>query len=298
MAVAAVALLPVLSCSEGTPTAPTGAILRMSVSPIRIAATGTATVTIQALRSNGTPVNPGTEIRLATTIGTIEPVVHTDNDGVAHGNLKGDGRVGTAKISAYSGAIEPVEAEVAVGSLAATVRLQVTPASIPETGGTLTLLALVRDDQGQPLPDASVNFTSETGVLASGGSFLFSDANGQATDTLTVGAADVQTISDDNFEVTAEVGGTGGVQTDSFSVTIQRIPQASFTFQRVDNTVSFVDTSTGGPTNWLWTFGDSTPSSSQQNPVHTFPGTGTYTVTLTVSNAIGSSSASNIVQIP
>jgi hypothetical protein len=286
------------ACSEGTPVAPTGAILRMSVSPSRISGTGTADVTVQALRGNGNPVNPGTEIRLSTTIGTIDPVVHTDNDGVAHATLKGDGRVGTAKVSAYSGAIEPVEAEVAIGSLAASVRLQVTPASIPETGGILSLLALVRDDQGQPLPDASVNFTAETGVLTSGGSFLLSDANGEASDSLTVAAADLQTISDDNFEVTAEVGGTGGVQSDAFSVTIQRIPRASFTFQRVDNTVTFTDTSTGGPTSWLWSFGDSTPQSTQRNPVHTFPGLGNYSVTLTVSNAIGSDSVSAVIQIP
>ena len=286
------------ACSEGTPVAPTGAILRMSVSPNKIGATGTAAVTLQALRGNGTPVNPGTEIRLSTTIGTIEPVVHTDSDGVAHATLEGDGNVGTAKVSAYSGAMDPVEVEVAIGSLAASVQLQVTPASVPETGGILNLVALVRDDQGQPLADAAVSFTSEVGTLASGGSFIFSDSSGEARDTLTVAEADLQTISDDNFDVAAEVGGSGGVQTDTFSVAIQRIPRASFDFTRVDNTVTFTDTSTGGPTNWLWDFGDTSPLSTQRNPVHTYPGMGNYIVTLTVSNSTGSDSASATVAIP
>jgi PKD repeat protein len=52
-------------------------------------------------------------------------------------------------------------------------------------------------------------------------------------------------------------------------------------------TVDFTDQSTGGPTSWSWDFGD-TGSSSAQNPSHTYTAVGTYTVTLTVSNAYGS----------
>ncbi len=278
--------------------APTGAILRISAQPTRIGKDGTSNLTIQALRVNGLPVNQGTEIRLSSTIGTIEPVVHTDQDGVARATLKGDGRVGTATVTAYSGAIDPVTTDVSVGALAASIRLQVSPSSIPESGGTLELLALVRDDQGQPLPEASVNFAAQVGVLASGGGFLLSDENGQVTDELTVTEADLQVIGTDTFSVTAEVGGSVGIQTDVFAVAIQRAPRAFFTYQRVDNTVSFTDTSTGGPTSWQWSFGDATPNSSQRNPVHVFPGSGNYTVTLTVTNAIGSDTASSIVQIP
>lgn len=41
--------------------------------------------------------------------------------------------------------------------------------------------------------------------------------------------------------------------------------------------VYFVDRSNGGPTNWLWDFGDGT-TSDQQNPVHTYTTVGTFTV--------------------
>jgi len=286
------------SCDPGTATAPEGAILRISAQPTRISKDGTSDVTVQLVRANGAVVNPGTEVRLSSTIGTIDPVVHTDSTGTAHATLTGDGRVGTATITAYSGAVDPVTVDIAVGSLAASVRLQVTPSSVPETGGILDLLALVRDDQGQPLPDATVNFTSQVGTLASGGSFITSDSSGAAHDVLTVTQADLQVVSGDTFDVTAEVGGSAGVEGDTFAVAIQRSPRAAFTYQRVDNTVSFTDTSTGGPTTWLWTFGDSTPSSSQRNPVHTYAASGSYTVTLTVSNAIGTDTTSAIVQIP
>jgi PKD repeat protein len=51
--------------------------------------------------------------------------------------------------------------------------------------------------------------------------------------------------------------------------------------------VDFLDLSTGNPTSWNWDFGDG-ESSSQQNPSHTYSIPGSFTVTLTVSNACGS----------
>ncbi|MGD0080838.1 MAG: PKD domain-containing protein [Methanoregula sp.] len=51
--------------------------------------------------------------------------------------------------------------------------------------------------------------------------------------------------------------------------------------------VQFTDQSTGGPTSWFWNFGDGA-NSTNQNPAHTYA-SGIYTVTLTVSNALGNS---------
>jgi parallel beta-helix repeat protein len=53
--------------------------------------------------------------------------------------------------------------------------------------------------------------------------------------------------------------------------------------------VQFTDISTGKPTTWKWSFGDSTYS-TQQNPIHTYNKAGKYTVSLTVKNAKGSKS--------
>ncbi len=52
--------------------------------------------------------------------------------------------------------------------------------------------------------------------------------------------------------------------------------------------VSFSDLSVGSPDAWLWDFGDGN-SSTEQNPVHTYILSGSYTVSLTVSDPIGSS---------
>jgi PKD repeat protein len=56
-------------------------------------------------------------------------------------------------------------------------------------------------------------------------------------------------------------------------------------------TVAFTDQSTGGPTNWAWTFlGGNPPSSNIQNPTVTYAVPGTYPVSLTVGNAFGNNS--------
>ena len=53
--------------------------------------------------------------------------------------------------------------------------------------------------------------------------------------------------------------------------------------------VAFTDASAGRPTSWKWDFGDGT-TSTQQNPSHSYTTAGSFTVTLTVSNAYGSDS--------
>ena len=76
-------------------------------------------------------------------------------------------------------------------------------------------------------------------------------------------------------------------------------PTASFNAAAVsscDLEFNFTDNSTNVPQNWLWDFGDGT-SSTLQNPSHTYPASGTYTVKLVVSNTVGSDSTTQTVSI-
>jgi PKD repeat protein len=70
------------------------------------------------------------------------------------------------------------------------------------------------------------------------------------------------------------------------------IPSASFSAIKTTGTtpfsVQFIDTSSNGPTAWVWSFGDGY-TTLQQNPVHTYTSVGSFTVTLTASNSAGSS---------
>jgi hypothetical protein len=73
-----------------------------------------------------------------------------------------------------------------------TITLLAIPASIPASAGKpVKLIALVRDAIGQPAAGAEVNFTTNLGRLASGGGLVRTDANGQATDTLSVQSTDI-----------------------------------------------------------------------------------------------------------
>ncbi len=67
-----------------------------------------------------------------------------------------------------------------------------------------------------------------------------------------------------------------------------------------DHTVTFEDRSTdveGEIAAWAWDFGDGSPPSAERSPTHTFPdGSGNYTVTLTVTDAAGTSSTFSLEQ--
>lgn len=100
--------------------------------------------------------------------------------------------------------------------------------------------------------------------------------------------------------------GTAGDETEDFSLpsiclTPTSIPTANFSVDVTSTchgVVNFSDLSTDIPQNWLWDFGDGT-SSTFQNPQHTYSNTGSYTVTLIVSNTLGSDTLilSNLINV-
>ncbi|MDD1715708.1 MAG: PKD domain-containing protein, partial [Methanolinea sp.] len=75
-------------------------------------------------------------------------------------------------------------------------------------------------------------------------------------------------------------------------ITVQAPPEPAFTANQTCGPdpliIQFTDLSSGYPVWWSWDFGDG-GSSTDQNPVHTYPVAGTYSVTLTTGNAWGNS---------
>lgn len=92
-----------LSCDKATPTAPSGSTLAISANPSRIGLNGSSTITISGREPNGSPMRDGTEIRLSSSLGTIDPLVTIGRDGNATATLRGDGRRGAANVTAQTG---------------------------------------------------------------------------------------------------------------------------------------------------------------------------------------------------
>lgn len=154
------------------------------------------------------------------------------------------------------------------------------------------------------------NFTANPTSINEGGSVSFTD---QSTDTPTSWAwsfpgGTPSTSTAKNPIVTYAIAGTYNVtltatnsagsdseaKTAYIIVVVPAIPVAGFsgtpTPIAVGGTVKFFDQSANIPTSWSWSFPGGTPSASTvQNPTVSYATAGTYNVTLTATNSLGSS---------
>jgi len=98
-----------------------------------------------------------------------------------------------------------------------------------------------------------------------------------------------------NFTVSLTIANAQGSDTktipDYVRLSLPVVPSAAMTANLTSwsspAAIQFYDKSTGYPTMWSWDFGDGS-TSSIKNPVHTYTTAGNFTVNLTVSNAQGS----------
>ncbi|MFY9824475.1 MAG: PKD domain-containing protein [Thermoanaerobaculia bacterium] len=310
-----ISIISVAGCDKATPVAPNGSILVISANPTRIALNGTSTITVIGRKPDGQPLNPGTEIRLSATNGSIPSIVMTDHSGTATAIYQSNGTPGTATITAATGTGSgsggtttsdggtgstsgslTASVTIQVGVSAKTITVQPTPTVIPATGGNVQLLALVRDANGQPLAGQGVNFSTDLGTLDSRGAIITTNANGQAHDTLRVKASDLLNNTT-MIHVTAQSAASDGSLVSGMA-TIQVVtgrPVAHFSYTPLadNHEVQFTNQSSGGSgtLTYSWDFGDGT-SSSDQNPTHTYTGNQQFTVQLTVSDSAGQSSTS------
>ena len=119
-----------------------------------------------------------------------------------------------------------------------------------------------------------------------GSTYLWS--TGETTQTITVTESDV-------YSVTVTNPTSGCAVTDNITVTVNYTPEASFTYTAAGLTVTFTNESTAGAS-FNWSFGDG-GTSTTMNPSHTYAVSGSYTVTLTVSNGCGSDFYSMVIEV-
>lgn len=310
------AMLAAVGCDKASPVAPSGSILAVSANPTRIPLNGTSTITIIGRKPDGNPLNPGTEIQLSASLGSIPSIVTTNGSGTATAIFQSNGRLGTARISAAIGTTPAVpmgtdtpppssptsaSVDVQVGSVTTTIILQPTPTTLPATGGRVHLLAVLRDDSGQPIPSQGVNFTTDLGTLESRGNTVTTDASGAARDILRLSEQDLANNASSVMVTVHATGAAGAAVTQTATIRIQGDrPVASFTYDKgnTDLAVQFVDTSTApGTLTYSWDFGDNT-GSNEPNPTHLYATGGDYTVVLTVTAEGLSDTATARIKVP
>jgi PKD repeat protein len=106
--------------------------------------------------------------------------------------------------------------------------------------------------------------------------------------------------------LTVSNGLTSTTAVRSLTVTPPVGPVAAFTYTmnpvsgEAPNRITFVDASSGSPTSWQWTFGNGATSSVQTPPAQLYSSAGTYTVELTVTDALSQTSTTSqqVVVIP
>lgn len=81
---------------------------------------------------------------------------------------------------------------------------------------------------------------------------------------------------------------TGEIAYSYISNTSSGLPEANFTFDYNELEVSFVNNTING-TSYEWDFGDNSPISKEESPVHTYQEEGIYAITLTAFNDCGES---------
>ncbi len=178
--------LSVAACDKVPLTAPTESTISLFATASSISATGSTDIVATVIESAGTPVQNGTVVTFTTTLGRIEPLDARTQNGKVTVKLSGDGRSGTATITAFSGGAISEQLELPIGSAAAeTVTVRAEPGRLPPGGGSTQIIALVRDVAGNGMSGASVAFSASAGNLSSG--VAVTDGNGEARTTLTTG---------------------------------------------------------------------------------------------------------------
>lgn len=190
--VLAVALLALVawSCHQVILTAPLDSTMTLIANPPFISANGgRATITAVVIEPIGTPVADGTVVQFETTLGRIDEQGKT-NDGVARVNLVGDGRSGTARILAFSGAATATlegEDAVVIGNASATqVQVSADPERIRANDPrTSRITATALDANGNFLQGVPVRFSTSSPTSEEiDTKFQFTDTNGQVSATM------------------------------------------------------------------------------------------------------------------
>ena len=210
------------ACDRVPLTAPTESTIQLFSTAPSVPLNGSIDLVATITEKAGTPVPDGTLVSFVTTLGRVDPSETRTTNGKATTKLMAGTQSGTATVTAFSGAATGgsgdnttagASVEVAIGAAAAaTVTVRAEPASVPQSGGSVRIIAQVLDASGNLLSGIPVTFSTTAGQLSS--SSAITDANGDGRVTLTTST---------EATVTARAGGAEAATVD-VSVTVIVVP--------------------------------------------------------------------------
>lgn len=171
-------------CDKVALTAPTQSTITLFTAATIVPLNGTTEITANITEQAGTPVQNGTLVSFSSTLGTVEPREARSNNGRVTVRFVAGGSSGRASIRAFSGSTQSEALEVTIGAAAASrIALSVSPGTLPVGGGTVTVTAIVTDENGNRLSGVPVTFTTSSGTLLN--TTVLTDGGGEARTTLT-----------------------------------------------------------------------------------------------------------------
>ncbi|HYM94921.1 MAG TPA: PKD domain-containing protein, partial [Chitinophagaceae bacterium] len=155
----------------------------------------------------------------------------------------------------------------------------------------------IPDFSASPIPQCALQAVQFTDLSVPADQWLWNFGDG-ATSTVQNPTHAYGTPGSYNITLTATNNGCPATITKSNYISILP-PVARFSFAaNCSNRIQFTFTDQSiGPVSWDWDFGDGSPHSFLQNPVHNFPGLGIYSVILTVTNGSCSNSIMQSVHV-
>lgn len=293
--VAFAAALVAAGCDKVPLTAPTESTIQLFATAPSVPVNGAVDIVATVIEEAGTPVQNGTVVTFTTTLGVVEPSEARTSNGKVTVRLRADGRSGTALVSAFSGGAASAEIEIAIGAAAAEqIVVRAEPQGLPPGGGTVQIVAQVRDGSGNPVAGIPVSFTTTSGQLSP--ATATSDAGGEARSTLTASA---------EATVTASAGAQTGEVTVGVAVaptvTLSASPASPTAGQPVTFTIGVTVPAGGSPVeNVRIAFGDGDVENlgavtGSTTAAHIYDDDGTYTATATVTDVAGGTNSQSLI---
>lgn len=225
-----------VACDKVPLFAPSQSTITVTAGQRVLALNASTEVTAVVVEPSGTPVQNGTAVRFTTTLGRVDPVEVETRNGVATTTFHAGSTSGIADVRAFSGSAGSSSSAggndnaaantsatnvvtFTIGAAAAdTVTVRTNPSSVPASGGTVEVNAIVLDANGQGVAGIPVSFSANNGTLTN--TLAISNSNGVATVGLTT-----------NVETT--VSATAGSKTAATAavVSVRGAPSVTMTCQ-------------------------------------------------------------------